>query len=157
MTPLSEAAKAVELVETLGYSSSKAGLVLGLAKHSVTDIINGVSGWNERKQEPLFARYRQEQKAILIHAMTQLTRESLIHASQNLHKASYSQAIVGSAILIDKTRLLAGEPTEITASIELHAVGSLDKLANLLSQSLVGEGSMGAPMGAPVDITPTKV
>jgi len=50
--------------------------------------------------------------------------------------------------MMDKDRLLAGEPTEIHANLNIHAVTTLDKLAAMLGQSLIGDQKT-------IDITPT--
>jgi hypothetical protein len=51
--------------------------------------------------------------------------------------------------MTDKARLLAGEPTEIHANLNLTAVTTLDKLAAMFSQRLVDEQET-------IDITPTQ-
>ena len=50
--------------------------------------------------------------------------------------------------MTDKARLLAGEPTEIHANLNLTAVTTLDKLAAMFSARLVEEQQS-------IDITPT--
>jgi len=52
--------------------------------------------------------------------------------------------------MMDKARLLAGEPTEIHANLNLTAVTTLDKLAAMFSQRLVDEQET-------IDITPTQI
>ncbi len=153
MTPLRDAARAVELVEGAGYTPEMASRVTGLSKHTVENIINGNEGWEERKNRPVFAQYWRDEKLRLQHAMTQLTKEALVRAHDSLDKASFYQAVTGAAILIDKTRLLAGEPTEITANLNIQAVGSLDRLANMLGHSLV-DVQAGEQATPAVDITP---
>ena len=66
-----------------------------------------------------------------------------------MDKASYAQLVFGAAIMTDKARLLAGEPTEIHANLNIQAVASLDKLAAMLGQSLVEESKT-------IDVTPTQ-
>jgi len=66
-----------------------------------------------------------------------------------MDSASYAQLVCGAAIMTDKARLLAGEPTEIHANLNLHAVAMLDKLASMLGQSLIDEQKT-------IDITPTQ-
>jgi hypothetical protein len=51
---------------------------------------------------------------------------------RQIDKASFYQLVFGAAIMMDKVRLLAGEPTEIHASLNIHAVTTLDKLAAIL-------------------------
>ena len=50
--------------------------------------------------------------------------------------------------MTDKARLLAAEPTEIHANLNIQAVASLDKLAAMLAQSLIDRQNT-------IDITPT--
>jgi hypothetical protein len=52
-------------------------------------------------------------------------------------------------ILRDKERLDAGEPTEITASYSHAQIQSLDKLSQLLSQTLLPSGDL-------IDVTPAE-
>jgi hypothetical protein len=50
--------------------------------------------------------------------------------------------------MTDKARLLAGEPTEIHATLNINTIVAMDKLAGMLSQRLVDEQT--------IDITPTQ-
>src|ERR1043166_1853490 len=153
MTPLSKAAAAVALVEGAGYSNNKAAVMVGLPRQTVDNIINGNAGWEERKNQSVLSGYWQAEKARLQHAMTELTKDALSQASKSIDKASFLQAVTGAGILIDKTRLLAGEPTSISASLTVQAVASLDKLAALLGQSLVDDSKT---IDVLPDQTPTK-
>ena len=65
-----------------------------------------------------------------------------------MDNASYAQLVLGASIMTHKARLLAGEPTEIHANLNLTAVTTLDKLAAMLSQSLIDNPKT-------IDITPT--
>lgn len=56
-----------------------------------------------------------------------------------MDKASYSQLVFGAAIMTDRARLLAGGPTQITANYQEVNVQGLDKLAAMISQSLLEE------------------
>jgi hypothetical protein len=136
MTPLPDAARAVELVEA-GYSRNKASKMTGLARQTIDDIINGNVGWDERANEPLFRQYRQQENKRLTHACTELAKAAIVHAHSALPKASFLQAVLGSAALIDKARLLAGESTENVAVAHRHEVEDLGVLADALAKSLV--------------------
>ena len=46
-----------------------------------------------------------------------------------IDKASFYQLVYGAAIMTDKARLLAGEPTEIHATLDLNTVVALDRLS----------------------------
>lgn len=145
MTPLAEAAQAQALVDS-GYTPSVAAAKVGLAERTVYDIVNGKAGWAERKNHSLFAAYRQEQKGIFEHAMTQLTKKLLVRAEAGIENCSTYQAVGSAGLLFDKIRLLQGEPTSITASLTIQAVTSMDKLASMLGQSLV----------EPTDVSPNQ-
>ena len=70
-----------------------------------------------------------------------LARDSLIQAQASLPKASYLQAVTGYAILRDKERLDAGEPTEYIAIRTKIEVEGLDRLCEALTRSLLPEKS----------------
>jgi hypothetical protein len=60
-----------------------------------------------------------------------------LNAAENkIDKASFAQLVFGAAIMTDKARLLAGEPTEIHANLNLTAVASLDNLHRCLANPL---------------------
>jgi hypothetical protein len=66
-----------------------------------------------------------------------LTAEALIKAYGKMDQASFYQLVYGAAIMTDKARLLAGESTQ---NVEVHTtlqVEGLDKLCEMLSQSLM--------------------
>jgi hypothetical protein len=138
VTPIIEAAKAQALID-MGHTHRAAAAAVGLAGHTVYDIMVGNAGWAERKNEPLFKQYRAQQKGILEHGMTELAKKMFVQAEKVIHKASTYQAVVAGSILIDKVRLLQGEPTLITANLNIQAVANLDKLAAMFSQRLVEE------------------
>jgi hypothetical protein len=96
----------------------------------------------------VFKRHRQEQHKALEQANRTLARKSLEKAEGKMDNASYAQLVFGAAIMTDKARLLAGEPTEIHATLNLTAVTTLDKLAAMLGQSLIDRSDT-------IDITPT--
>jgi hypothetical protein len=78
-----------------------------------------------------------------------LAAKALNAAAGKIDKASFYQLIYGAAIMTDKARLLAGEPTEIHATLDLNTVVALDKLAGMLAQSLIDDPNT-------IDITPTQ-
>jgi hypothetical protein len=95
-----------------------------------------------------FKRHRQEQNKALEQANRTLAAKALNAAEDKIDKASFYQLVFGAAIMMDKDRLLAGEPTDIHANLNIHAVTILDKLAAMLGQSLIGDQKT-------IDITPT--
>ena len=68
--------------------------------------------------------------------------------SGKIENASAYQAAGIYGLLRTHERLDAGEPTEIHAHLNIQAVASLDKLAEMLGQSLIDDPKT-------IDITPT--
>jgi hypothetical protein len=137
---LADAAKAVTLVEDLGYSQTAASNVTGLGLSTVSDILAPRYRWGEIVDGPVFLELRRQQKKAFQAALFDLTRQSLIQAQKELPNASYYQAVTGAAILMDKERLYAGEPTEITANLNVNA-GSLEELASALAKCISPESN----------------
>ena len=133
-----KAAAAMNLSDA-GYGASEIGRQLNLPQSTVRYIVGRHGKWGEIAEKPLFAKYRAEQNQHLEAASRFAAKELLARAfdEDKLNKASTLQLVTAFGITLDKARLLAGEPTEITQSVNLHAVSGLDKLAALLSQSLV--------------------
>lgn len=77
-----------------------------------------------------------------------MAAKALVQVEKKIENASAYQAAGIYSLLRTHERLDAGEPTSITASINIQAVTSLDKLAAMLGQSLVDEEKT-------IDITPT--
>ena len=82
-------------------------------------------------------------------ASTKLAQKALQQVEDKLDKASASQAAIIYAIMRDKERLDAGEPTEITVSYTRHEVSGLDVLAQALSTALLQKQ-------AEIDVTPSE-
>jgi predicted transcriptional regulator len=135
-TDLKTAALVMELVDT-GISHVQVGERLGLASQTVDGIVNGDFGWGKIAERSVFRRYRELQNQTLEADARDLAHEAFKQARIALPKASFYQAVIGGATLIDKARLLAGESTQ---NIEVHTkleVEGLDKLSDLLSQRLL--------------------
>jgi predicted transcriptional regulator len=147
-TNLLTAALVMELKETQGRSENEISQLTGVPAGTVHNILSRAHGWDKIAEGEVFKRHRQEQNKALEQANRTLAKKSLEMAEGKMDKASYSQLVFGAAIMTDKARLLAGEPTEIHANLNYHAVASLDKLAALLGQSLVDDPNT-------IDITPT--
>jgi transposase len=139
MTPISLAAAAVELVEGAGYSQRKAGAMVGLSGVTVHDIVHRHGHWGEVAESALFKQYRNEQKATLEAASRAISAKCLIQVEEKLDKASAYQAAGIYGLLRTHERLDAGEPTSISASLNIQAVASLDKLAAMFGARLVEE------------------
>ena len=135
---LEQAAMAVEAVEGRGWTTRMAGAAAAFSSKSVSEILRGKGKWGELVDTPVFRQLRLEQKQIFQVASFELARQSLIHAEQALPKASYLQAVTGYAILRDKERLDAGEPTEIVGHIaDRRSIESIESLAAALGQALI--------------------
>ena len=129
----------VEAVEGRGLLQREAAKLAGISKQSVSEILARKFRWGEYVDKPLFSALRSEQKRAFQVATFELARQSLIRAEESLPKASYLQAVTGYAILRDKERLDAGEPTEIVASVTFEVIADLDKLAARLAQTLINQ------------------
>ena len=145
-TPLDLAAAAVELVEGAGLTAAEAARRTGLSIRTVQEICAEVRGevgqgygWGEIAQGPIFQEHRRRQSQYLEVYARDLARKSWSHAEAKLPDASYSQAVLGGAILVDKARLLAGESTSnISTHITHEAGASLDALLTRLA-TILGE------------------
>jgi predicted transcriptional regulator len=135
-TDLKTAALVMELVDT-GISHSQVSDKVGVPIGTVRDIAVGDFGWGKIAERSVFRRYRELQNQTLEADARDLAHEAFKQARIALPKASFYQAVIGGATLIDKARLLAGESTQ---NIEVHTkleVEGLDKLSDLLSQRLL--------------------
>lgn len=147
-TNLPTAALVMEMKEKEGRSEREIAATTGLPPSTVHTILSKAAGWGEIAEGPIFKQHRAEQNKLLEVATRQLAADSFKHAADKLSEAGYYQAVVGGSILIDKARLLAGEPTEIHG-ISTQAVTNLDKLAALFANRLVDEQKT-------IDVTPTR-
>jgi predicted transcriptional regulator len=147
-TDLRTAALVLEMKETEGRSERDIAGSTGVPPSTVHRIIHGANGWGEVAEGELFKRYRQQQNKALEQAYRSLAADSMIHAAKKLPKASYAQAVLGSSILIDKARLLAGESTQNFEVHTKHEVENLENFCELLRQSLI------QPEKTAIDVTP---
>ena len=136
-------AAAADALAQYGFSTPEIAAKTDISQRTVYDIINRHGRWGEVAEKPVFARLRAEQNQHLEASFRLAAAKSLALAFDpvKLEKASYYQLIVGSSIALDKSRLLAGEPTEITATINLHAIQGLDRLATILSHTLLPQSN----------------
>jgi hypothetical protein len=148
-TDLPTAALVKVLKETEGRSENEISSLTGIHAGTVHNIISGAHGWDKIADGDLFKRHRQEQSRALEQANRTLAAKALNAAEGKIDKASFYQLVYGAAIMTDKARLLAGEPTEIHATLDLNTVVALDKLAGMLAQSLIDDPNT-------IDITPTQ-
>jgi hypothetical protein len=148
-TDLRTAALVMELGETEGRSKREISAMTGVPASTVETILKRAHGWDEIAEGDLFKRHRVEQNKALEQANRTLAKKSLEMAEQKMNRASYSQLVFGAAIMTDKARLLAGEPTEIHASVNLHAIQDLDRIGKLIGQVLLDDEKV-------IDVTPNQ-
>src|SRR3990167_2092476 len=131
-------------LEAAGHTGNAISAITGLARSSVRDILRGHGRWGEVADKPVFARLRAEQQVHLEAAFRTAAAEFLARSTDEdkLQKASTYQLVIASSIALDKSRLLAGEPTEIVATYNLHAIEGIDRLASILSQSLLSSNDV---------------
>lgn len=148
-THLPKAALALELREKVGMSESEISEQTGIPKATVHNILSGEHGWDKIANTPVVRQHRAQQNAALEQAARTLAAQSFIRASEALPEASYYQAVIGGATLIDKYRLLAGEPTDVVLHVtDRRSVESVEALAAALSQVLISRQEKA------IDITP---
>jgi hypothetical protein len=120
-----------------GMSGSQAGALVGVPERTARAIIARHGRWGEVADRPVFAQLRHDQKAHLEATSRYLSSECLIQLAKTLDKASAYQAAGIYGLLRTHERLDAGESTQ---NVEIHAkheVAALDKLCEMLSQSLI--------------------
>ena len=130
------AAQAIVMSEA-GYQGSQIHRTLGIGYASINEIVNRHGRWGDLPEEPVFRKLRSEQQRTLEAAARAMCAKALVQTEAALPKASALQAATVFAICVDKSRIFAGEPTEIHANLNLNAAVSLDKLASILGQRLV--------------------
>lgn len=135
-TALPKAATAKAMSE-MGFQTGEIAGAIGLPEGTVDDIVNGRHAWGKMLQNPVFNEYRVQQKRLMQTASVELAKKALKQVELRLPQASAAQAVMIYGVLRDKERLDAGEPTEIIATYNVHAVQGLDRLARLLSHSLL--------------------
>lgn len=129
-----------------GYNPSAIARATGLARSSVYDVLKRVGHWGEIAETPVFAKLRREQSVALESAGRALAAKAMVQCEDMLPKANAYQACLISSIMIDKSRLLAGEATQIVDVNTKLEVAGLDKFCAALSQALLADQA--------VDITP---
>ena len=122
------------MTETEGRTERDIAGVTGVPASTVHRIIHGVNGWGEVTEGETFNRLREQQNKALEQSYRSLAADSVIHAATKLSQASYAQAVLGSSILIDKARLLAGESTQ---NIAIHTRTLAFKRVVSAGQSLI--------------------
>jgi hypothetical protein len=127
-----KAAQVMELAEA-GYTVSRAAQITGIPRPTASDIVNRHGRWGEVADRPVFIKLRHEQNSTIEALARKMAADSFVKAESKMSDASYYQLVVGGSILLDKARLLAGEPTQIT---EVVNTGNLELLAAKLSEAV---------------------
>lgn len=136
-TDLPTAALIVEMKKTEGRTEKDIAAVTGVPASTVHRIVSGANGWDEVAEGEVFKEHRRQQNKALEQANRTLAKKALEAAEGKIKDASFYQLVYGAAIMTDKARLLAGESTQ---HIEVHTkaqVVGLDKLCEMLGQSLI--------------------
>ena len=136
--PIEKAALALNLDEA-GYNPTQIAQQTSLSRPTVYDILGRHGHWGEVTDLPAFNKLRREQNQHLEAGFRAGSAKLLARAfdEDKLVKASTYQLVIASSIAIDKAQLLAGLPTEITASYAIHEIRGLDRIAEALSQTLL--------------------
>ena len=136
----------------LGYPGTQVAAMVGLKERTAYEVIGRYGHWGRTEVEtPVFARLRTEQNKAIEATARMLAAKMFVQADEKLDKLNAYQAVIAGSILIDKAQLLAGLPTEITASVNVHVEAKVDGLVEALSQALLLKQ---AGQTEPIDITP---
>ena len=136
------AAKAMGMADA-GFPPSVIGKALGKPRSTISEIINLHGCWGKIAEKPVFERWRREQQQLIEASSRQIAAEALEQTQIALPKASALQAATVFAIMVDKSRLLAGEST---ANLDVHIqVQGLDELASALGQALLFDPTKSIP------------
>jgi hypothetical protein len=147
-TDILTAAKVTALAD-LGYSSPQIEALTGVNARTVWGVLNNEASWGEIKELPVFKANRVNQKEALEAASRIVAAKALIQVEKKIDNASAYQAAGIYGLLRTHERLDAGEPTQITASVNLELIADLDKLSRALGQSLIEDKKT-------VDVTPSQ-
>jgi hypothetical protein len=135
-TALPLAAAALEFMEA-GHTAPQVADMLKLTVETVTNIFHGRHGWDRLHNDPEFLKYRQVAKRQMQAATSEIAKSALLQIARKLPQASAASATYVYGILRDKERLDAGEATQHIAIVTRHEIANLDKLAEILAQSLL--------------------
>ncbi len=102
-TPKKRAIAALVMSELDGATSGQIGKRLNMPSSTVREILAGNSQiWAALRNDADYLRYAQEAKRDLQLSYSEIARQSLEQAERQLPNASYAQAMLGSAIALDK-------------------------------------------------------
>jgi len=130
----------IHALRATGMASGQIGEQLDIPKRTVSAIIAGKGRWKDIiENDTQFVRWRDDVTRKLQTGALELAKKSFIHAESKLNGASYSQAILGGAILIDKSRLLGDQSTSnlavrVTGDEIVSREDVLARVATLLEQ-----------------------
>ena len=120
-----------------GMSSNQIAPLVGIASRTVREIVSRHGRWGEIAERPVFAQLRHEQKAHLEAASRLVSAKALARVDETIENASAYQAAGIYGLLRTHERLDAGEPTEITASVNVNIEQRVDGLVEALGQALL--------------------
>jgi hypothetical protein len=147
-----KAAQAMALGD-MGYPSTQVAERTGLPQRTAWDIINRIGHWGQiAVEKPVFAQHRYAQNEALEVTARALAAKFWVHAEDNIEKLAPYQAVIAGSILIDKAQLLAGLPTEITASVNVQVEGRIDELVAALGAAML----LKRAEARTIDITPNQ-
>jgi hypothetical protein len=136
-TGLRTAAVVLEMKEAEGRSEREIAEATGLSASTVHWIVSRAHGWGEVAEREVFNVIGRNRTKPWNKLTGPWQPRRLKKADGKMDQASFYQLVYGAAIMTDKARLLAGESTQ---NIEVHdkvQVEGLDKLCDMLSQSLL--------------------
>lgn len=141
-------AATVGALQDLGYNGRQIARTIGLAASTVYDMLGGRTDYLKR---PIIAQLRTQIKSRLQFRSLDLSDRALDQVESTLPWTEARDAAVVYGILRQHERLDAGEPTEITASVNVHVEGKVDDLVQALGAALLIKQS---EVKEPIDITP---
>ncbi len=122
-------AAAVVAMSEGGYGPSAISRDLEIPRSTVRSILNGDDGWDRIHDQGWFQGYVATQRVALQAACTEIAKKGLKRVDETIDSATCGQAMWVTAVAIDKSRLLAGEATEI------HEIVTREKWDNLNEQA----------------------
>ena len=125
-----------------GYTPTQIAKELGMSQTTCYYISNRQGIWADIDKKEWMKRYRMLSSNALETCAWDLAKKSFSHAEEKLPQASYAQAVMGGAILVDKARLFSGEPTEI------HEVITRKNWDNMNDEMVMIHAEMGRRIAA---------
>jgi hypothetical protein len=129
------------MFEAEGQQAAKWGSAW-IAPSTVRAILTGASPmWAALRSDSDYFCYMQSARRELQLSYTEIAKSSLIQAEKQVPNASYAQALMGSAIAVDKAMKLDGEMAPTGPAVSAEVAQTLDELAGLLGQRLLEQST----------------